>query len=309
MSESPSNNRIDMVATASCLGALVFWGLGPLLMTYLTGKVDSWTQNALRYGVGAIFWLPVLGYSLRSGCFDQRTWRLALWPAAANLVMQMLWAESFYHIGPALAVLLSKTSVLWVAAFSLVFFHDERPLARSVRFWLGLVLSLAGLFGVLYFKDGFNAAGTVLGVALGLACAMMWAAYTLSVKIKLRDVDARSSFAVVSLYTAFGLWIAAWLFGKPTECTALGLKPWIAVVVSAITAISLAHVLYYMAIQRIGATIPALVVLSQPLLVFSVSSVVFHERFTPLQLLSGFVLLLGAGTSVWAQEHVKRNRA
>lgn len=308
MIESPKNNRIDKVATASCLGALCFWTLGPLLMTYLTDEVDSWTQNALRYSVGCLFWLPVLWYFMRAGRFERRTWRLALWPAAANLAMQALWAESFYHIGPALAVLLSKTSVLWVAAFSLAFFLDERPLAKSRRFWIGLTLSVAGLFGVLYFQEDFSSAGTVLGVAIGLACAAMWAAYTLAVKIKLHDIDARMSFAVVSLYTALGLWVGAMLFGNPAECRAMGVGPWVAVVVSAITAISLAHVLYYVAIQRIGATIPSLVVLSQPLLVFCVSSVVFHERLTALQLLSGLLLLVGAGTAVWAQEHLRKGR-
>lgn len=295
-----------MVATASCLGALYFWALGPLLIRYLTEALDSWTQNALRYSVGCLFWLPVLAYFMRTGRFERRTWRLALAPGLANLIMQALWAESFYHIGPAFAVLLSKTSVLWVAAVSLVFFPDERPLARSLRFWTGLSLSVTGVAGVLYFEKDFAAAGTTLGVAIGLACALMWAVYTLSVKITLRDVDARASFAVVSLYTSVGLWIGALIFGHPRQCLTMGAGPWAAVVVSSVTAISLAHVLYYLAIQRIGATIPVLVVLSQPLLVYGVSSVVFHERLAGLQLLFGLVLLLGAGTAVWAQEHVKK---
>ncbi len=299
--------RIDKVATACCLGALLFWALGPILITYLSDSMGSWTQNALRYTVGCLFWLPVLAYFMHTGRFDRRTWRLALWPAAANLAMQALWAESFYHIGPAFAVLLSKTSVLWVAAFSLIFFPDERPLVRSLRFWTGLALSAVGVFGVLYFKEDFAAAGTIRGVAIGLVCALMWAIYTLSVKIKLRDIDARVSFAVVSLYTSIGLWVGAFIFAGPSECLTLGVRPWIAVVVSSITAISLAHVLYYVAIQRIGTTVPVLVVLSQPLLVFSISSVVFHERLAGLQVLFGLVLLLGAGISVLAQEHIKRD--
>lgn len=309
MSNSPTEPRIDMTATAACLGALVFWALGPLLMTYLTEVVDSWTQNALRYSVGCAFWLPVLWYFKRTGRFDARIWRLALLPAAANIAMQALWAESFYHIGPALAVLLSKTSVLWVAAISLAFFPDERPLARSRRFWVGLVLSVVGLFCVLYFKTDFAAAGTLIGIVIGLGCAVMWAAYTLAVKVKLRGLDVRASFGVVSLYTAIGLWVAALLFGKPQECTAMGARSWLAVVVSAITAISLAHVFYYTAIQRIGATIPVLVVLSQPLLVLCGSWVLFDEHFTAGQLVGALVLLVGAGTSIWAQEHLRKTRS
>lgn len=72
-------------------------------------------------------------------------------------------------------------------------------------------------------------------------------------------------------------------------------------VVSAITAIALGHVFFYTAIKRIGATIPSLVILVQPFMVFSISRVVFHERLTLLQLVFGVLLLIGAGLSVWAQ--------
>ncbi len=76
-------------------------------------------------------------------------------------------------------------------------------------------------------------------------------------------------------------------------------------VVSGITAIALGHVFFYTAIKRIGATIPSLVILGQPLVVFSISSVVFHERLNGLQLLFGLFLLGGAALSVWAQEHIR----
>ena len=88
----------------------------------------------------------------------------------------------------------------------------------------------------------------------------------------------------------------------------MGIRPWLAVVTSAITAISLAHVLYYTAIQRIGATIPVLVILSQPLLVLVGSSIFFDEHFTPGQLVCALMLLVGAGMSIWAQEDVRRKR-
>jgi drug/metabolite transporter (DMT)-like permease len=103
---NPRNGRIDMVATAAALGALCCWSIGPIFIKQLTGYVDSWTQNALRYTVACLFWLPVLlVFHARSGRFDRRTWRLALLPSAANIAMQSLWAATFYYIGPAFALL------------------------------------------------------------------------------------------------------------------------------------------------------------------------------------------------------------
>ena len=80
---------------------------------------------------------------------------------------------------------------------------------------------------------------------------------------------------------------------------------WTAIVVSAVTSIALAHVLYYAAIRRIGTTIPMLVVLAQPFIVFSMSSVFFHEQLNAVQLVSGVVLLLGSASAIWAQQHLQ----
>lgn len=296
---------MDMVATAASLGALVGWSLGPLFIKYLSGCTDSWTQNALRYSVAGLFWLPFLLHSTAKGTFDTSTWRRALLPSAANIAMQSLWAAGFYYIGPAFMTMLSKTSILWVAGFSLIVFREERPLVRSVRFWLGFLLSLGGLVGVIAFKDDFSAAGTFTGIVIALSQAFMWGVYTISVRIAFQDIDPRASFSVMSIYAAVGLSVCAFLFGDPSQALTLDVRGWAAVLISAVMAIALAHVFYYTAIRRIGATIPMLVVLAQPFVVFSMSSILFHERMNGVQLLFGGVLLVGSGFSVWAQQHLR----
>jgi drug/metabolite transporter (DMT)-like permease len=309
MNDSTKTGRIDVAATGACLGALCFWSIGPIFIEYLTGYLGSWSQNALRYSVACLFWLPFLLYFVRRGTFDHRTWRRAILPAVANVNMQSLYAAAFYYIGPAFLSLLSKTSVLWVAAFSLLFFREERPLAASKRFWAGFALSLAGLFGVLYFKEDFSATGTQIGVLLALLMGLMWAVYTLSVRVAFRDIDSRSSFSVMSIYTAAGLWIGALMRDDPGRALDMGLRPWAAVVISSITAIALAHTLYYAAIRRIGATIPMLLILAQPFLVLALSSLIFRERLTGLQLLSGVLLVVGSALSIWAQQHLRSSES
>jgi drug/metabolite transporter (DMT)-like permease len=78
-------------------------------------------------------------------------------------------------------------------------------------------------------------------------------------------------------------------------------------VISGVTAISLGHVLYYVAIKRIGATIPLLVILSQPFIVLAISNMVFGESLNAVQLLFGVVLLLGSAFALWAQQDLRRN--
>ena len=304
MSHSPRIARINKAATSACLGALLCWATGPILIKYLTADTDSWTQNALRYSAACLFWLPFVAAHALRGAFPQRMWRRAVVPSLANIAMQSLWAAGFYYLAPAFMTLLTSTSILWVMSFSLVFFPEERPLMRSPRFWLGLGLSLTGLLGVVYFKEDFTAAGTRIGIAIALTEAFMWGVYAVSVKIALRDIDSRSGFSVISLYTTAGLWVCALLLGHPGQALHLGVAPWAAIVVSAILSIALAHVLFYASIRRIGATIPMLVNLSLPFIVLGMSSVIFHERLNALQLLSGVVLLFGSASSIWAQQHL-----
>lgn len=296
---------MNAAATGASIGALFCWSLGPIFIKYLSDYTDSWTQNALRYSVACFFWLPFLLHSMVRGGFARATWRRAILPALANLVMQSFWAAGFYYLDPAFMTLLTKSSIFWIAGFSLLFFPEERPLARSLRFWLGLLLSVGGMVGVLCFQEDFTARGTMIGIIIALLEAFTWGIYTIAVRISFRDMDSRNSFTVMSIYTVIGFWICAGLRGQPAQILAMPASAWMAAAFSAITSIALAHVLYYAAIRRIGATIPMLVVLAQPFVVFAMSSVVFHERLSNTQLLFGVLLLLGSALSIWAQQHLR----
>jgi drug/metabolite transporter (DMT)-like permease len=297
--------KFDVLATLACLGTLLFWSIGPNFIKFLTGHLDSWTQNMLRYLAACLFWLPLLAFLIKKKRVNKSIWRKALLPAVPNLAMQSLYAAGFYYLAPTFLVLLMKTSVIWIAVFSFVFFVDERPLIKSYRFWLGTVLSVIGVVGVLVFKEDFTTAKTVTGVVLVLVTSFVWAIYTISVKIAFKDIDSRAGFSVISIYTFFGLCGLALIFGRPQECLEIGAWPWACVIISGVTAIGLGHVLYYVAIKRIGATIPTLVILAQPFMVFVISSIFFGESMEGLQWFFGVVLLVGAALAIWAQQHLR----
>ena len=296
--------KIDTTATLACVAALICWTSGPVFIKFLTGHLDSWTQNLLRYSVACLFWLPVLLIGLRRASFDKSIWTKAALPAAANVVMQSLWAASFYYIDPAFMNLLSKSAIIWIAGFSFIFFASERALLKSVRFWSGMGLCVAGVAGVLLYKEDFTAAKTMIGVVIALVSAFTWAIYSICVKIAFKDVDSRDGFSVICIYTVAGLAVLAFLFGEPSECLKMPLWPWACVVISGIVSIALSHVLYYTSIKRIGITIPSLVLLSTPFTVLAISNIVFGETLNLYQWFFGVVLLIGSGLAIWAQEHL-----
>ena len=204
MNENSNNSKIDITATFECLGTLLFWTLGPIFITYLAEYIDSYTQNFLRYLIACIFLLPYLIYSIRKNQFDKSIWLKALFPAAANVTMQSLYAAGFYCISPGFLILLLKLNVVWTALFSLFFFHDERPLAKSKRFWFGMILSVAGVIGVMCFKKDFAQIKTLTGIFLAIGASLAFAVYAISAKIFFKKNDSRQAFSVTSIYTTLG---------------------------------------------------------------------------------------------------------
>ncbi|MHC4737320.1 MAG: DMT family transporter [Planctomycetota bacterium] len=304
--DSIHTRKIDTAATMACIATVICFSIGPIFIKLLTGYVDLWTQNLLRYIVASLVWLPWLLFTIKKGRFERRIWQRAIWPATVNIFMQSLWAASFYYINPAFMSLLVKSFIIWIAAFSFIFFPEERPLVKSKRFWSGIVLSAIGVIGVIVFKADFATTKTMTGIVLALSAAFGWAMYTITVKIAFKDIDSRKGFSVISIYTVAGLFVLALIFGRPGISITMGLKPWAYVVISALTAIAISHVLYYVAIKRLGATIPALVLLATPFTVLAGSYLVFGESLNGFQWLFGMVLLTGSAIAIWAQQHLNK---
>jgi drug/metabolite transporter (DMT)-like permease len=301
--------NFDPAAVGCCLGALFFWTVGPLFITYLSDHLDAWTQNALRYSVACLIWLPFLVATQYRGQLKAATWRRALIPWIPNVLMQTTWAMCFYYAGPALIVLLTKTNILWIAGLSTLLFVDERALVKSPRFWLGLVLSMAGVAGVILARSDLASGSTTLGILVALATGLFGGLYTISVRIAFPRTDSRLGFSVVAVYTAPALWISALFLGDLSRILQLGFYPWLSILLSGGMAIAVGHVLFYEAIRRLGATIPALVILAQPFTVLLGSHLLFHENMSLSQVLFGILLLAGAGCAILAQRDLGRRNA
>ena len=292
------NGKSFGVGTVACLGAVCCWSSGPVFIRLISEHVDAHTQNFFRYLTACVFWLPFLIFYCRKHKPGKIIWVKSFWPAVINIASQVLWASSLYYIDPGFMVLLSKSATIWVIVFSFILFADERLLFRSKRFWVGLVLSVIGVVGVVMFKEGFGSEKTLTGILLILAFSLVWAVYTISIKVCFKNIDVRVGFSVISIYTVAGLGVIALLFGRPEEAFSIGLRPWVYIVFSGLLSIAFAHTLFYTSIKRIGATIPSLVLLVTPFTTLLVSHLVIGESLSGAQWVFGVVLTVGCGLSV-----------
>jgi len=284
--------------------AVLSWVPGPPILKYLTGYVDFWTQNFLRYAVAMVVLLPILVFSIRTKKVDSSIWRKAILPTIPNILAQCLWAAAFYYINPAFMTLLGQSQILWTAAVMMIFFVDERALLYKKRFWFGTLAAIAGLIGIIVLKEDFTARASLIGIAISLSWAVTWSLYTTAAKVAFKTTDSIAGFAVVSLYTAPCLAVLAFVFGRVSQCASMNFSVWIYLLISAISSIVLSHSFYYAAIKRIGATIPSLIILAEPFLILIVSHIVFSETLSYAQGIFGIILIGGAALAIRAQEYV-----
>ncbi len=301
-------HRIDIIASLCCLGFIACWTIGSLQIEYLTSKIDVWTQNFARYSVACLFWMPFLVHHIRQKRLSVKLWVAAIPVFCANMVMQTCWGGSFYYADPGFITLLNKTSIIWVAGFSLIFFIDERHLLKSVYFWIGLCCSLTGVVGVIVFQHELSFRTSFWGAFLPIASSISWAVYTLTAKVMFKHTDSRISFSVITIYMAAGLGTLAFLFGEPGQLLDMNAKDWFNLVTSGIGSIALAHVFYYIAIQRIGATIPAMTLLATPFCTIIASRIIYGETLTRGQLAFGSILIIGAAAAILAQRDLQKNQ-
>ncbi len=296
----------DLAGSMALVGTAITFIAVPVIIRYLTGHLDTWTQNAFRYLTAFVIWTPFLIIRMRQGRVDVGIWRKALVPTLLNVIQQILYTTSFYYIEPAFMSLLVKTSLIWIMVFALLIFPDERRLLRSWSFWSGLPLCVIGVIGVMIFKEGFTLKGTVVGILLTLASGFSWGVYTVSVRYFFKDVDSRTGFAVIAVYTTVALVLLALIFGNPLQGLNMPPGAWTGVIASGLLGIAFGHVLYFVAIGRIGATISALFLLVTPLGVYAVTHYLFGEVLGVKQWIAGLVLLSGAALVLWSQKSMRR---
>lgn len=293
----------DAAASLSILGALVCWSVVPLMLKALTQAVpDGWTTNAVRYPVSAMLYLPWLIAAARDPS-ARRLWRAAVIPSIPNVLGQSCWAWGPYFIDPGIMSFIVRLSVVWAMIMAMIVFRDERPLLRSPRFWAGMVLSLAGFVTITTGKEHLFERQTLMGVGIALVCSFFWGMYGVSVRATIGRSSPLQMFAIVSTYTSIGCLALAPL-GDPASVLRLSAFNLSLLVVSALVGIAAAHGLYYTALQRLGATIPATVNVLTPFMTATASTFLFHERITAVQWVGGAVSVVGSILVVLSQGHL-----
>jgi drug/metabolite transporter (DMT)-like permease len=282
---------------AALFATVIIWSVPSLFQFYLNRYYDPWAQNFYRYSIACLAIAPflVLRSQQPTTRLTPRLFLLCLWACLPNVVHQVGQVLALYYMGPGVYAIFGRTSVIFTALLALAFFPEERFVIRQWQFQVGTLLGLAGAFGVLWFQAGAHSEHiSVPGVLIAIIATFCWALYGVLIKRPSAQLGSIRSFAVVSIVTSVLLLPLTAAFGHlatPLDVTA---RVNVILIVSAVSCITLAHVLYYVAIRELGVALAQTLQLLCPVGALGLSAWIFRERLVSAQLWSAAVLLAGA---------------
>ena len=284
---------------AAVFATVAIWSLPSLFMYYLNRFYDPWAQNFYRYSVACIAILPLVLWRIRRGGprIDMRAIGLCLVPCVPNVIHQITQVMALSYIGPGVYTIFTRSSVIFTALLALAFFPEERFVIRQWQFQVGTLLGLIGAFGVIWFQanaESHDRHVALPGLLIAFTATFCWALYGVLIKRPSARLGSIRSFSIVSFITSALLFPLTLAFGKIDTPIQAGAEANLILIISAVTCITLAHVLYYVAIQEIGVALAQTLQLLCPAIAMALSAWIFHERLTHAQLWSAAVLLLGA---------------
>jgi drug/metabolite transporter (DMT)-like permease len=299
-SDAVSRRSVDLSKGYSAVFATVFiWSVPSLFMFYLNRYYDPWAQNFYRYSVACIAIAPLLLFQIRSGGrrIDMRAVKLCLLPCLPNVVHQVTQVMALFYIGPGVYTIFTRASVIFTALLALTFFPEERIVIRQWQFQVGTLLGLLGAFGVIWFQANANRHEehvALPGLFIAFTATFCWALYGVLIKRPSAELGSIRSFGVVSFITSALLFPLTLAFGKIDTPLHAGMEANLVLIISAVTCITLAHVLYYVAIREIGVALSQSLQLLCPAIAIALSAWLYGERLTQAQLWSAGILLIGA---------------
>ena len=287
------------------LAAVLIWSTPPIFQYWLAKPFDAWAQNFYRYVAGFLTMVPFLGWmAWRAPLRLTRSeWLGCAVAAVPNVIHQVAQTVAVMLILPGVYALLGRISVILTAVLVVIFFADERWIARSVKFQLGTLLALAGVAGLVW-SPATGSSLPAKGVWLALFAASGWAVYGVLVKKFTARSGPTLGFGVISFFTALLLLPLLLLFGDASSI--LRADAWTNFVLfgSGMLSVGVGHWLYYIGIRELGAAPAQSALLLCPLGTMLLSAELFGESFSVTQMAAGGILLLGAFLALAARPPV-----
>jgi len=288
--------------------AAFIWIWPAILIKILSFYFDNYTQNFYRYLAGSFVLIIINLIFYRKELFNcLKEIKNFIFPTILVFAYQITSVAGIYMLTPTVAVLIGKSSVLFTTLFSFIFFVDERKIIKSKSFIFGSLLAIIGVCGVIIGKGSLHLNSFNLGAILILISSVLWALYTIVIKVRVQKTDPFVSASIIFTMSLPLFFISALLFGNMKTLYTAPRNIILILFLSGIFCVGIANAFNYKSIKLIGTVISSNLILITPFFTAIFSYIIFREVLTLYQILSGIILLIGCSILMRAANHLLAN--
>ena len=272
------------------LATVVIWAFNVTVTKYvLEHGFKPLSYASIRYGLATLLFVALTFALERSLSVGGRR-SLALLGAAAVFVCANQFAFVYalkLTTAATVSLILGATPVFTALISSMV--GLER---LSLRFWLGALLTFAGV-ALVALGTGGELSSSLAGDFLALGLAATWAAYSVTIAPLMRTYSPYRISSVVLLAMMVPLALGSIPQLHEQDYGALPTLVWLGLAFAVVGPLVLTNVLWFSAIHRVGPSRASLFANLQPFIGAVFALLLLSEKITRLEIAGGF--LIGAG--------------
>jgi drug/metabolite transporter (DMT)-like permease len=283
--------RRPTIVDLMLLVTVLLWAFNFTVTKYvLTHGWKPLAYSSIRYSAGALLF-SAFTYKLERSFRIGRRRDLLLLVIAAGAGIWLNQLSYVYAIkfttATTVALVLGITPIF--AALGAFAAGVER---LSFRFWIAAVVSFGGVALIAAGSAGGRLSADVKGVALSVATAATWAAYSVVIAPLMRRYSPYRISAIVLVAGVVPLLATA--AGQLREQSfSLGFLAWAGLVYGLIGPLFLTNILWFRAVDRVGPSRATLFANIQPFFAAIFALLILSERLTVLQVAGGFAIAAG----------------
>lgn len=282
--------RHRIPADVLLLATVLFWSFNFTVVKYaVTHGWEPLSYSSVRFAIGAVLFSAVT-YGREGSLRVQRRDVVLLLAAAALGIWlnQLSFAYSVRFTTAATVALVFGTLPIFVALVSRAFGQER----LRFRHWLATGISFAGV-GLVAAGGGTELGGDLGGILLALVACVTWAGYSVAMGPLMRRYSPYRISAFVLVAGSVPLLLSAAVQIVRQDWGELSGLAWAAFFYSLFFSLVFTNVMWFTAIDRVGAAKASLYANLQPFLGAFFALVVLSEEMGTLQFAGG--LVIGAG--------------
>jgi len=268
-------------------GTVLLWSLNITVTKYMFQH--GWhplAYGTIRYFVAiALFWCFTY-YRERSFRIARKDMWLVLVAAAMIFLNQLAFVYGIKLAHASTVALLLGTTPIFIGLISLALRLEH--LARA--FWIGAGITFGGV-ALIAIANG-SVGSSLNGTLISIGTALTWACYTIAIAPLMRRY---SPFRISALVLAIG-WVPLALVSIPQlgeQHFSFGWKVWLGFGYAVIGPLFLTNILWFTAIDRVGASRASLFANLQPFFAVVFALILLSESLHTMEIAGGLLIFAG----------------